>query len=77
MDCREKITALARVEFLNCLSNGDFEIEHKVNVHEKLGQSGSIDYRDETEELELKSIRLTKKSDKDGGYIYRMKIVVE
>lgn len=75
-DFREKIVAAARVEVLNCLTNGDFEIEHKVNVHEKLGEGGTIDYKNEDEEFKIKSIRLTRKEDKDGGYAYKMKMVV-
>lgn len=75
-DFREKIVAAARVEVLNCLANGDFEIEHKVNVHQKLGEGGTIDYQSEDEEFKIKSIRLTRKEDKDGGHVYKMKMVV-
>lgn len=73
---REKIIAAARVEFLNCLSNADFQIEHKVDVHEKIQDGGTIDYCDEDEEFRIKSIRLTRKEDKDGGHVYKMKVVV-
>lgn len=73
---REKVTAAARAEVLNCLANGDFDIEHKVNVHDKLGEGGTIDYTDENEEFKIKSIRLTRKEDKDGGHHYKMKLVV-
>lgn len=76
-DFRERILAAARIEFLNCLANKDFSIEHKVSVHEKMGEGGTIDYNDESEEVNIKSARVSKKKDKDGGHKYILKIIIE
>jgi len=73
---REKIIASARAEFINCITNADFQIEHKVDVHEKIQDGGTIDYTDADEQFKIKSIRLTRKEDKDGGHVYKMKVVV-
>lgn len=74
---RERILAATRIEFLNCISNKDFELEHKVNVHEKMGCGGHLDYNDESEEVNIKSARLSKKKDGDGGFKYILKIIIE
>lgn len=76
-DFRERVQAAIRAEFINCLANGDFEIEHKVNVHEKLGTGGTVDYNDESEEVDIKSARLSKKKDDQGGFKYVLKITIE
>jgi hypothetical protein len=76
-DFRERILAATRIEFLNCISNTDFQIEHKVNVHDRMGVGGAIDYNDESEEVKIKSAKLTKKIDKDGGHKYALKIIIE
>ena len=76
-DFRERVKAATRVEFLNCLTSVDFDIEHKVNVHDAMGVGGSIDYNNETIEVKIKSAKMSKKKDKDGGHRYVLKIVVE
>ena len=77
MNCRESIVAAVRVEFLNCLSNGHYDIEHKVNVHKTLGEGGTVDYNDSEVEYTIKSARFTRKENKDGGIDTRIKIVIE
>lgn len=77
MSCRERIIAAARAEFLSCLQNGDFTIEHKVSVHKVMGTGGSIDYNDEDTEYTIKSVRLTRKENKDGGIESKIKVVIE
>lgn len=74
---REQIVAAARAEFINALTNGDFEIEHKVLVHEALALGGRIDYLSGKEEFTLRSASLKRKKLKDGGFVYTVKIVVE
>lgn len=77
MSCRERIVAAARAEFLTCLEHGDFSIEHKVSVHKVMGTGGTVDYNDEDTEYHIKSIRLTRKENKDGGIESKVKIVIE
>lgn len=74
---REQIVAATRAEFINALTNGDFEIEHKVLVHEALALGGHIDYLSGKEEFTLKSASLKRKKHPDGGFTYVLKIVVE
>lgn len=74
---RERVAAKLRVEFLNALTNGDFEIIHKVNVHEKLAEGGCIDYKDESEEVNIKAAALKQAKDGKGGFKYVLKITVE
>lgn len=77
-DTREKIMAAVRAEFLNAISNKDFEIEHKVDVHEKMGEGGKIDYLSGIEEFKIKSVMLKRKTEKEtGAFCYSLKIVVE
>lgn len=74
---RERTKAVLRANFLNALSNGDFDIVHTVNVHERLGEGGKIDYTNEDEEVKIKSASLKKKKDEHGGHKYVLKITVE
>ena len=48
---REKVTAAARAEVLNCLANGDFDIEHKVNGTQGSSTNWGVkDYVDDTQD---------------------------
>ena len=77
-DSRKQILAKARTEFINAINFRDFEIEHKIKVHEKLADGGKIDYNNGDEEFTLRSCSLKRKVDKDsGGFCYTLKIVVE
>lgn len=76
-DFRERVRAASRAEFINALASQDFEIEHKVNVHQVMGDGGEINYKDDSEEVKIKSARLTRKKDKDGGHKYVLKIIIE
>lgn len=74
---RDRINAKTRLEFINCLSNGHFSIEHKIDVHQVMGEGGSIDYNDESIEFNIKSARMANKKDKHGGNVYFLKVIVE
>lgn len=77
MDCRKSIVAAVRAEFLNCLENGHFSIEHKVSVHKAIEDGGHVDYNDGDVEYTIKSARFTRKENKDGGFDTNVKIVIE
>lgn len=74
---RERVCSSVRAEFINAISDGDYDIIHNVKVHEKICESGTIDYNDESEEINIKGARLTKKKDEHGGFKYWLKITVE
>lgn len=73
-DILEKIKSKVRTELINALDSID--IEHKVSVNEKLLTNRPIDYS--SEELAVKSAKLTRKVEKGTGVeYYTLKVVVE
>lgn len=74
---RERVNAKVRADFLNCLANKDFSIEHKVDVHTVMGEGGAIDYKDDSFEFKVKSARMVVKKDEHGGHKHFLKIIVE
>lgn len=75
---KERVIAETKSLFTNSISFCDYEIIHNVNVNDKLiAYGGNINYEGNEEEFNIKSARLMRKKDEDGGHKYVLKIIVE